>query len=96
MSAEIKLRADEARGHADDVKKSKEEAFDILTDLRRRIDDLEASFTGRTKDRFIEKLDEWKTSSDDLLEALSGLGAFLQSAADAIEGLDEDLANQLG
>ncbi len=94
--SEIKLRADEARGHADDVMKTKDEAEQMMNALRGRIDGLAESFTGRTHDRFIERLDEWKSSSDDLLEALFNLGKFLQTAADTIEQVDQDLSNQLG
>jgi WXG100 family type VII secretion target len=96
VMSEIKLRADEARDHAQDVKDSKEEAFDVLTGLRTRMDNLADSFTGRTHEAFMGKLDEWKSASDDLLEALFGLGEFLKSAADTIEQVDTDLAGQLG
>ena len=94
--SEIKLRADDARQHADDVKNSKEDAFDILSALRTRMDNLSDSFTGRTHEAFMGKLDEWKGASDDLLEALYGLGEFLKAAADTIEQVDTDLASQLG
>lgn len=93
--SEIKLRADEARGHAEDVKRSKEEVFDVLAALRTRLDDLAASFTGRTHEAFMGRLDEWKSASDDLLEALYALGEFLRAAADTIEQVDTELAGQL-
>ena len=94
--AEIKLRADEARDYAEDVRNSKEEAFEILNALRARMDNLIDSFSGRTHDAFIGRLDEWKSSSDDLLEALDGLGQFLKQAADTIEQVDIDLSGSLG
>lgn len=94
--SEIKLRADEARDKAQDVRDSKADAFDILDALRTRMNSLTDSFTGRTQEAFIGKLDEWKTSSDQLLEALDGLGEFLKAAADTIEQVDTDLAAQLG
>jgi len=92
---EIKLRADECRANADDVRTSKDEAFDILSALRARIDNLSDSFTGRTHEAFIAKLDEWKLASDELLTALGGLGDFLRAAADTIEDVDVQLAGQL-
>lgn len=95
MSAEIKLRADEARSHADDVIKTKDEAMEQINALRSRIDGLVDSFTGRTHDKFIERLDEWKVGQDDLLDALDGLGQFLNTAANTIEQTDSELANQL-
>lgn len=94
--SEIKLRADEARSHADDVMKTKDEAAQMMDALRGRIDGLVDSFTGRTHDRFMERLDDWKGSSDDLLEALHNLGKFLETAANTIEQVDQDLSNQLG
>jgi WXG100 family type VII secretion target len=93
--SEIKLRADEARAHADDVRASKEAAFDVLSGLRSRIDHLSDSFTGRTHVAFMTKLDEWKSANDELLEALYGLGEFLTSAATTIEDTDVQLAAQL-
>lgn len=94
--SEIKLRADDARAHADDVMKTKDDAAQMMDALRGRIDGLVDSFTGRTHDKFIERLDDWKSSSDELLEALYNLGQFLQTAANTIEQVDQDLSNQLG
>ncbi len=96
MSGEIKLRPDEARAHAQDVRDSKADAYEILNSLRTRMNNLTDDFTGKTQDAFITKLDECKTSLDDLLESLDGLGQFLGTAADTIEQLDTDLASQLG
>lgn len=95
MAGQIKLRAEEARGHAQDVRDTKGEVFDTIGSLRTRLDGLIDSFEGSTQEAFIEKLDEVKTGLDELLEALDGLGSFLKSAADTIEQLDTDLATQL-
>lgn len=94
--SEIMLRADDARSHAQDVRTTKNDTFSALGDLRGRIEGLTDSFRGRAQEAFIGRLDEWKASSDDLLEALEGLGDFLTSAADTIESVDADLASQLG
>lgn len=94
--SEIKLRAGEAQDHAQDVMKTKDEVFDLLSGLRSRIDGLTDSFTGRTHDAFMGRLDEWKSSSDDLLEALFGLGKFLDNAAVTIDQVDQDLSSSLG
>lgn len=93
---EIRLLPDEARSHAQDVIGSRADAFDILTQLRGRMDNLASSFSGKTHDAFMARLDEWKTSSDDLLEALQSLGEFLNTAADTLEDTDTQLSQQLG
>lgn len=92
---EIKLRADDCRDNAHDVRESQAAAGDILTGLRTRMDSLSLSFTGATHDAFIVKLDEWKVANDQLLLALDGLGTFLSSAATTIEETDLMLAGQL-
>ena len=54
------------------------------------------SFRGKTATAWDGKYTEWDTSAKDLMEALDGLGKFLNSAADAIEETDNSLSSQLG
>ena len=95
MSGQIKLRADEAQEHAQDVRDTKAAAADLIYDMRGRLSTLIDSFEGRTQEAFIGKLDEVKAGLDELLNGLDGLGAFLSSAATAIVDLDTSLAAQL-
>lgn len=95
MSGQIKLRPDEARGHAADVRDTQSAAVDLISRLRARLDSLTDSFEGRTQEAFIARLDQVKAGLDDLLAGLDGLGAFLSGAADAIVELDGNLAAQL-
>ncbi|HUF97558.1 MAG TPA: WXG100 family type VII secretion target [Ilumatobacter sp.] len=92
---EIKLRAEECRENAADVRLSQALAGDTLDSLRTRLNSLSLSFTGATHDAFMVKLDEWKVANDQLLLALDGLGTFLSNAADTIENTDMMLAGQL-
>lgn len=92
---EIKLRAEECREYAADVRESQALAGDTLTALRTRMDSLSLNFTGATHDAFMIKLDEWKVANDQLLLALDGLGTFLSNAATTIEDTDMMLAGQL-
>lgn len=93
---EIKLRAEEARGHAKDVSDTSNAAFDSLNQLIERMNGLSDSFAGLTQERYMEKLAEWKKPSDDLLGALNDLGLFLNGAANTIEQVDQDMAAKLG
>jgi WXG100 family type VII secretion target len=95
MSGQIKLRADEAHEHAQDVRDTKAAAADLITDMRGRLTTLIDSFEGRTQEAFIAKLDEVKAGLDELLNGMDGLGTFLSSAATAIVDLDTSLAAQL-
>ena len=50
----------------------------------------------QTADAWDTKYTDWDKSAHDLMDALDGLGKFLNSAADAIEETDNKLAGQLG
>lgn len=93
--AEIKLRADDARQHASDIKGRAADSQTEFTNLRSRLEGLSDSFSGKTKDAFDGRLDQWKTHADGLVEALDGLGEFLDTAATQIEELDQNLAQGL-
>lgn len=94
-ASEIKLRPAEARAHAQDVRDTQATALEAISMMRNRLGAIEDSFGGAAKDVFVLKLDEVKTGLDGLLAGLDGLGSFLAGCADAIEGLDVDLAAQL-
>ncbi|HWL45403.1 MAG TPA: WXG100 family type VII secretion target [Ilumatobacter sp.] len=95
MSGQIKLRPDEARAHAADVRATQGQAAELINTLRTRLDGLIDSFEGRTQEAFIAKLDTVKAGLTDLLAGMDTLGMFLSSAADAIVDLDTTLAGQL-
>ena len=95
MSGQIKLRPDEAREHAADVRTTQGDAAELINSLRARLDGLIDSFEGRTQEAFIARLDTVKAGLSELLLGLDTLGAFLNSAADAIVELDTSLAAQL-
>lgn len=92
---EIKLRADEARSMATHVQNEGNAATDQMNNLRRRLDSLTDSFTGKTQLAFDDAFNRWKTGADEMLEGLKSLGKFLSDAADRIEQADADIASRL-
>lgn len=95
MSGEILLRADEARGLATDVKNASSDASEQFNNLQSRLSALGDNFRGQAADAWQDRYDEWHTSATDLIEALDGLGQFLEAAANAIEDTDTELMSQL-
>lgn len=95
MSGQIKLRPEEARANANDVRSTQADATELINALRSRMNSLVDSFEGRTQEAFLTKLDEVGAGLRDLLNGLDQLGHFLSSAADAIVELDSSLASQL-
>ena len=94
--SEILLRAEDARAAADDVVAASSDALDQFNTLKSRLAPLADSFKGKTATAWDAKYTEWDTSAKELMDALDGLGKFLNSAADAIEETDNSLAGQLG
>ena len=94
--AEIKLRADEARGMADHVQRESAAATDQVAKLKSYLSNLSSSFTGQTQVAFEAKFDQWANGAHQMMEGLDGLGQFLRSAADTIEQTDREIASKLG
>ncbi len=93
--SEILLKAEDARATATDVKTSATDTQSDFDSLKTKLSGLTDSFRGESQKAFEEKYDEWHTSAKGLLEALEGLGDFLNAAADTIEQTDQDIAGQL-
>lgn len=94
--SEILLRAEDARSAADAVVTAASDAHDQFNTLKSTLAPLADSFKGKTATAWDSKYTDWDTSAKELMEALDGLGKFLNSAADAIEETDNSLAGQLG
>jgi WXG100 family type VII secretion target len=95
MSGEILLKAADARGAAKDVTGAAQDALDSFNTLKSRLAPLADCFRGKAATAWDARYDEWDKSAKDLMDALDGLGKFLNGAADAIEGADDQLASQL-
>jgi WXG100 family type VII secretion target len=95
MSSEILLKAADARSVATDGKAAATETTDTFESLRSRLGDLADSFRGESAIAFDEKYQEWAESARALIEALDGLGTFLDGAATTIEDTDTQIAAQL-
>ena len=93
--ADIKLRADEARGMATHVTQESQAAKDQVAKLKSYLGNLTESFTGQTQLAFEAKFDEWVQGANQMMDGLDGLGQFLKSAADTIERTDQEIAGRL-
>jgi WXG100 family type VII secretion target len=92
----ILLQPEEARGYAGDVKTAAADTQSDMQSLRQRIEPLKDVFRGASADAFDNRYTEWHTSAEQLLEALDGLGTFLEGAANSLEETDRNIASQLG
>ena len=96
MSGEILLRAEDARGAANEMNKAAEAAEAQVTQTRARLTELASSFKGQTATSFDAKFEEWRSGATKLLQALRDLSHFLDTAATTIEKTDSEIASKLG
>ncbi len=93
--SEILLRAEDARDAASNVRSAAQDALSQFQSLKSRLAPLADSFRGKAATAWDGRYTEWDTSANDLMDALEGLGKFLNSAADSIEGVDNELSASL-
>jgi WXG100 family type VII secretion target len=93
--SEILLRAEDARASANDMKKEAADATANFEALNGKLQSLADSFRGQTAVAFDERYKDWDKNAKGLIEALDGLGKFLEGAANAIEDVDTQLASQI-
>jgi WXG100 family type VII secretion target len=94
--SEILLRAEDARSAAAFMKSAAGRAQDEFTATRTRLTELSSSFKGKTATNFDAQFEKWRSSATELIQALNDLGTFLDTAANTIEQVDQDIAGQLG
>lgn len=93
--SEIMLRASDAREHAKEMTSASADASERFQITRTKLNTLAESFTGQAATAFTEQFQKWDTGAQQVVEALDGLGQFLEAAANAIEDTDTSLANQI-
>ncbi len=83
---------------ATQLRTGKEEMYSRLTQLQGQISQLVSSgfVTDRASGRFHESYSQWTNGAKQMLEGLTGMSAFLDTAIRSHQGLDDSLAGAAG
>lgn len=95
MASNISVTPEQLRGESRNVVSKATEARSEFQALRGRLQGLSSMFTGAAQDRFQERYTEWDGHAKGLVDALEGLGKFLETAANTLEETDQQLAQGL-
>lgn len=95
MSAEILVTPQELRDHASAIGVQVEQSQGDFNSMKARLEQLSSQFRGQAATAFEDRWNEWHTHATGLIQALEGLGGFLNQAASTIEGVDQQLAQGL-
>lgn len=95
MASEILVTPAELRDQSAAIKSQATDTRTAFEQLKNRLQPLQSQFKGRAAEAFDQHFMEWHTHAVGLIEALEGLGGFLDNAAATIEDVDSQLASGL-
>ncbi len=95
MSRDILVTPQELRDHAGAIQAQSEQTTGDFNAMRSRLEQLSTQFRGQAATAFETHWNEWHTHATGLIQALDGLGKFLDHAAVTIEDVDSQLAQGL-
>ena len=95
MSADILVTPQELRDHSGAIKIQVDHTTSDFNGMRTRLDQLSSQFRGQAATAFENHWNQWHTHATGLIQALEGLGMFLNQAAESIESVDQQLAQGL-
>ena len=95
--ADLNVTYEEMRAASNKLKSGQSEIEATLAQLKSHIDNLVSSgyVTGKSSKAFEASYDEFNTGAKQTIEGLTGMGDYLEKAAEALEGTDEQLASAL-
>ena len=96
--ANVSVTFDEIRTQATQLRNGQRSIEDQLSQLKSQIDTLVSSgfVTDRSSKAFDSSYTEFTSRASKTIQAIEGMAGFLESAADALQSTDEQLASSLG
>jgi|GEM_PF-1949910 Uncharacterized protein conserved in bacteria len=95
MSGDILVTPQELRDHSGAIKVQAEHTTSDFNSMKSRLQQLSTQFRGQAATAFDTHWNDWHTHAAGLIQALEGLGQFLESSANTIEDVDRQIASGL-
>ena len=94
--SEILAKPDELRQQSQNMKGRADAARTEFSQLRSKLEQIQDQFRGSAAQAFDAQYKDWDSSAKQIVEALEGLGDWLNKAAETVEQTDAQLAKGLG
>ena len=95
MSNDILVTPAELHDHANAIKVQADHTTSDFNSMKTRLQQLSTQFRGQAATAFDAHWNDWHTHAAGLIQALEGLGRFLEQTANTIQDVDSQIARGL-
>jgi len=87
--ARIKITPDQVRQVGNQFKQASQQSNEMVSRLQNTMNSMEPEWEGLTKERFYQEFQQWRTSMNQFVELLNGIGQQLDAIAARFEAADQ-------
>lgn len=87
--ARIKITPDQIRQVGNQFKQASQQSNDMVSKLQSTMSGMEGEWEGLTKQRFYQEFQQWRTSMNQFVELLNGIGQQLDTIAARFQAADQ-------
>jgi WXG100 family type VII secretion target len=87
--ARIKITPDQVRQVGNQFKQASQQSNEMVSQLQNTMSGMEGEWEGLTKQRFYQEFQQWRTSMNQFVELLNGIGQQLDAIAARFEAADQ-------
>ena len=87
--ARIRITPDQVRQVGSQFKQASQQSNEMVGRLQSTMSGMEGEWEGLTKERFYQEFQQWRTSMNQFVELLNGIGQQLDSIAARFEAADQ-------
>jgi len=87
--ARIKITPDQVRQVGNQFKQASQQSNEMVSRLQNTMNSMEPEWGGLTKERFYQEFQQWRTSMNQFVELLNGIGQQLDAIAARFEAADQ-------
>ena len=85
----IKITPDQVRQVGSQFKQASQQSQEMVSRLQNTMNGMEPEWEGLTKQRFYQEFQQWRTSMNQFVELLNGIGQQLDAIATRFEQADQ-------
>lgn len=94
MAGQIRMTPDTMRQRAGEVRKEGETFQAVINKMQNLINELQSEWEGKSAQKFAQQFDTLKPSFNEMKQLIDDIGSQLDGTANAIEQLDQEIANK--
>lgn len=87
--ARIKITPDQVRQVGNQFKQASQQSQEMVGQLQSTMSGMEGEWEGLAKERFYQEFQQWRTSMNQFVELLNGIGQQLDAIATRFEAADQ-------